>query len=121
MPHYLGEPRRPPGEVVAMQVLVVNQAEVAQLLPMDGCIEVMAEALKTLARGKAILPLRPVMWLPERVGALGMMPSYLGDVRAMGVKVVSVFPGNHGTEYDSHQGVVLLGATEHGRLLAIMD
>jgi ornithine cyclodeaminase len=88
---------------------------------MSECIDVMAQALTTLAQGEAILPLRPIMWLPERVGALGLMPGYLGDIQAMGVKVVSVFPGNHGTEYDSHQGTVLLFETEHGRLLAMMD
>ncbi len=104
-----------------MQILIVNQNEVRQLLPMSECMDVMAKALRTLARGEAILPLRPVMWLPEKVGALGMMPSYLGDIRAMGLKVVSVFPGNHGTEYDSHQGAVLLFETEHGRLLAVID
>jgi ornithine cyclodeaminase len=89
---------------------------------MGECIEVMARALATLAQGEAIAPLRPVLWLPERVGALGMMPGFVGgDMKAMGVKVVSVFPGNHGTEYDSHQGTVLLFETEHGRLLAMMD
>lgn len=104
-----------------MQVLIINQTEVHQLLPMGECMDAMADALRTLARGDAILPLRPIMWLPEKVGALGMMPSYLGDIRAMGLKVVSVFPGNHGTEYDSHQGAVLLFETEHGRLVAIID
>ncbi|MEK7278060.1 MAG: ornithine cyclodeaminase family protein, partial [Chloroflexota bacterium] len=104
-----------------MKVLLINQSEVLQLLPMNECMDVMSGALKTLARGNAILPLRPVLWLPEKVGALGMMPSYLGDIKAMGLKVVSVFPGNHGTEYDSHQGAVLLFETEHGRLLAIVD
>jgi ornithine cyclodeaminase/alanine dehydrogenase-like protein (mu-crystallin family) len=104
-----------------MKVHLINQAEVLQLLPMNEAIEVIAEALKTLARGHAILPLRPVLWLPEKVGALGMMPSYLGDLKAMGLKVVSVFPGNHGTQYDSHQGAVMLFETEHGRLLAIVD
>ena len=104
-----------------MKVLIINQAQVRQLLPMDECIEVMEEALKTLARGDAILPLRPILWLPEKVGALGMMPSYLGDIQAMGLKVIAVFPGNHGTQYDSHQGAVLLFETKYGQLLAIMD
>jgi len=104
-----------------MEVLIINQKEVADLLPMNDCIKVMSEALAALARGEGILPLRPVMWLPEKVGALGMMPAYLGNIDAMGVKVVSVFPGNHGTEYDSHQGTVMLYETKHGRLLALMD
>lgn len=105
----------------SMKVLILNQSQVRQLLPMNECMDVMAEALKTLARGEAILPLRPVLWLPEKVGALGMMPAYLGDIQAMGLKVVSVFPGNHGTEYDSHIGAVMLFETKHGQLLAIMD
>lgn len=104
-----------------MQILIVNQSEVRQLLPMAECIEVMAEALKSLARGQAILPLRPVMWLPERVGALGMMPAYMQDLQIMGLKIVSVFPGNHGTEYDSHMGAVMIFETRHGQPLALMD
>lgn len=105
-----------------MQVLIINQTEVRQLLPMGECMDVMAEALRTLARGDAILPLRPTMWLPDNASALGMMPSYLGaDIKAIGLKVITVFPANDGTEYDSHQGAVMLFETEHGRLLAIMD
>ena len=30
-------------------------------------------------------------------------------------------PGNHGTPYDSHQGVVMLFGVEHGEPLAILD
>lgn len=104
-----------------MQVLIVNQAEVAELLPMDACMEVMAEVLRATARGEVILPLRPIMWLPERRGALAMMPSYLADPPAIGLKVITVFPGNEGTPYDAHQGAVLLFEPEHGSLQAIMD
>src|ERR1041385_5441817 len=104
-----------------MQILVVNQSEVPQLLPMKECIEVMAEALKRLSAGDVILPLRPVMWLPEKVGALGMMPGALLSQTIMGLKVVSVFPGNHGTEYDSHMGAVMLFETKHGAPLALVD
>jgi ornithine cyclodeaminase len=88
---------------------------------MAECIELMGEALKSMARGQVILPLRPVMWLPEKVGALGMMPGYLGDLEIMGLKIVSVFPGNHGTEYDSHMGAVMIFEAKHGQPLAIMD
>src|SRR3989304_1488313 len=56
-----------------MGVLIINQFEVPQLLPMDECIGVMEQALATLARGDAILPLRPTLWLPEH-GSLCLMP-----------------------------------------------
>ena len=51
-----------------METLIINQSEVSALLPMSECIEVMAAALRSLARGNDILPLRTVMWLPEKKG-----------------------------------------------------
>ncbi len=104
-----------------MSVRIVTQAEVVRLLPMSECVEVMSEALITLARGDAVLPLRTMVRLPDRPGLLGLMPAYLDSPRVMGLKVVTVMPGNHGTEYDSHQGAVLIFEVEHGCLLAIVD
>ena len=104
-----------------MQVLIVNHREVQQWLPMSECMDVMAETLKTLSRGDAVNPLRHAMWLPDKSGLIGMMPAYLGDTEVMGLKAISVFPGNHTTDYDSHQGTVMLFETVNGRLLAMMD
>ena len=105
-----------------MKVLILSHHDVRQLLPMKECIAVVAAAFKTLAAGDAVQPLRWPLWLPDRSGLLGMMPGYLGgDVNMMGIKTVSVMPGNHGTEYDSHQGTVMLFEKEHGILKAIVD
>jgi ornithine cyclodeaminase len=104
-----------------MQVLIVNHQEVQQWLPMGECMDVMAETLKMLSRGNAVNPLRHAMWLPDKSGLIGMMPAYLGDTEVMGLKAISVFPGNHTTDYDSHQGTVMLFETVNGRLLALMD
>ena len=104
-----------------MEVLVLNQREVFRLLPMEACMDTVSEALAALARGEALMPLRTLVWLPDRSGALVAMPSALPSERALGIKVITVFPGNLGTELDSHQGAVLLFEGEHGRLLAIMD
>ncbi|NIU05510.1 MAG: ornithine cyclodeaminase family protein, partial [Gammaproteobacteria bacterium] len=89
-----------------MDVLVVGSRQVAELLPIPECIEVMDSALRALARDEAVLPLRTITWLPDRRGALGLMPGALTSPAALGVKVVSVFPGNVRTEYESHQGGV---------------
>lgn len=102
-------------------MLIITDRQVEQLLPMDECIPAMAEALRTLARGGAVLPLRQIMWLPDRSGALGAMPSYLESPAALGIKVITVFQKNLGTKYDSHQGAVLLFEAEHGVLQAIID
>ena len=104
-----------------MQALIVNHQEVRQWLPMGECMDVMAETLKMLSRGNAVNPLRQAMWLPDKAGLIGMMPAYLGDTEVMGLKAISVFPGNHTTDFDSHQGTVMLFETKNGRLLAMMD
>ncbi len=104
-----------------IKVLIVTQAEVPKLLPMKECMEVQARALETLARGEATLPLRSILWLPEKVGALGLMPAFLAPQRAVGVKAITFFPRNEGTELDSHQGAVLLFSADRGQLLAVMD
>ena len=105
-----------------MDTLIVGADEVRTLLPMDECISAMREALIALAKGEVILPQRQALRQPDKKGILGMMPSYLGGSHpALGIKVVTVFPGNHGTRFDSHQGAIQLFETEHGQLQAIID
>ncbi|MEM7032305.1 MAG: ornithine cyclodeaminase family protein [Chloroflexota bacterium] len=105
-----------------MQVLTLSHRDVRQLLPMEACIRVLEDTFKALGKGDAVQPLRWPMWLPDRSGLLGMMPGYLGgEVEMLGIKTVSVMPGNHGTAYDSHQGTVMLFEKQHGILQAIVD
>jgi ornithine cyclodeaminase len=104
-----------------MNVLVLSHADVVRLLTMESCIEVMAQALRTTSQGDAVQPLRSVVWMPDRTGMVGLMPGFLGTPASLGLKVVSIFPGNHGTGFDSHQGVVMLFDIKHGSPLAIMD
>jgi ornithine cyclodeaminase len=104
-----------------VSVRILTDRDVRALLPMDECIGAMAEAFRTLGRGDAVQPLRSLLRIPDRSGLLGLMPAYLGTPASIGLKVVSVMPGNHGTPYESHQGAVLLFETTHGCLLAVMD
>ena len=104
-----------------IEVLIVNQSEVPRLLPMKECVDVMARAFAALARGEAEMPLRQILWLNEKTGALGLMPAHLIAQAAIGLKAVTFFPRNEGTDLDSHQGAVLLFEAGRGRLLAVID
>lgn len=75
----------------------------------------------SLARGQVQLPLRQVMHLPEPGHVFALMPAFSGALNAVGAKLITVFPGNHGPGVDSHQGAVLLFDGERGTLRAIMD
>ena len=125
-------------------MLILSQADVDRLLPIGACIDVMAAALAALARGDAVLPLRTVILIPQSTDAFAVMPGFLGSRRTstldphpltlnprpstlapqpsiIGAKIITVWPGNHGTDFDSHQGAVLLFDPENGSLSALLD
>ena len=105
-----------------MKLLILNHIEVEQLLPMQDCIDVMADALSALARGQVHLPLRMVVRPPEAAGVMALMPAYIaGGSPSLGVKVINVFNGNPAIGKDSHQGVVMLFNAGTGEPLAIMN
>ena len=108
---------------MSMDTLLLSDRDVAKFLPMSECIDVMADALTSVGEGTSILPLRTVIRLPDSVNAFASMPAVMGTGQSasIGAKLITVFPGNDATPYDSHIGVVLLFDAHHGALLAIAD
>lgn len=104
-----------------MEFLVLSGTDVRVLLPVPRCIDLMADALLALARHQATVPLRTLLRLPDRSGLLGLMPAHYAPAGVMGLKAVSVMPGNHGSPWDAHQGGVLVFETTHGCPLALVD
>lgn len=104
-----------------MKLLILNKRDVEALLPMPKCIDLMADALASLARGEVVLPLRPVLRIPDSPNYFAVMPAYSAALKAIGAKLISGYPGNHGTALDSHQGAVVLFDGENGSPLALMD
>lgn len=103
--------------------LLISDKEIRALLPMQECIDVMREALESVARGTSNLPLRTVLRLNGTNNAFATMPAVhgQGENAAIGAKIITVFPGNDATPFDSHIGVVLLFDSTNGSLLAILD
>ncbi len=60
-----------------MKLLVLNQSEIEQLLPMRDCITVMTDALIALAKGQVDLPLRMVVRPPGAAGVMALMPAHI--------------------------------------------
>jgi ornithine cyclodeaminase len=104
------------------ELLVLSHDEVRRLLPMDQCIELMANALADFARGYVWQPLRSVMRPPEQPSLLGLMPAHRSEPRrAYALKSVCVFPENPARGLDAHQGGVLLFDGETGELRALLE
>jgi len=101
------------------ETLLLSDKDVRALLPMRECIGVMEGALRSLHDGSSVLPLRTVIRISGSPNAFATMPALVG--KESGAKIITVFPGNDATPFDSHIGVVLLFDAEHGQLLAIAD
>jgi ornithine cyclodeaminase/alanine dehydrogenase-like protein (mu-crystallin family) len=105
-----------------MTLLVLSQQEVEELLDMEGCIEAMAEALASLARGDVHVPMRIVVRPAGEDTFLGLMPAHRGGgVPLYSLKTVCVFPDNPERGLDAHQGTVTLFDGETGETRAIMN
>jgi ornithine cyclodeaminase/alanine dehydrogenase-like protein (mu-crystallin family) len=105
-----------------VELLVLGHDEVASLLPMDACIEVMRSTLTDLARGGGHQPLRSVVMVPGLPGFLGLMPGYAGGEHpALGMKFLGIFPGNPKQGKDAHQGVVILLDPGTGEPQAVLN
>ena len=102
-------------------ILVLSGDDVRDLLPMADCIEAVEDALRVLGRGHAVQPLRSLLRLGDDKGILGVMPAELDTPSVSGIKVITVFAGNHARGLDSHQGVVVLFGAEDGRPVALLD
>src|SRR5215218_10033309 len=105
-----------------MKILVLDNRQIRELLPMTDCIELMSDALAARARGEVVQPLRTIIRPPEARGLLGLMPAYRsGEGGAFGLKSICVFPENPSHGKDAHQGAVMLFSRETGELLALMN
>ena len=104
-----------------MKVLIADQKLVTEVYPMEEAIPTMRAGADDARRGRRRHAAAQLPRDPRGDAVMGLMPSYMGGFEAVGVKVVAAFPANFGTEFDTHQGVVLFFDTERGLLRAIVD
>jgi ornithine cyclodeaminase len=102
-------------------MLVINARQVRELLPMKEAIEADKKAFLLHSAGQTEVPVRQWFEIPGR-GSVLFMPAYVkGEVGSVGVKIVSVFPGNLAKGITSVPAQVLLVDCETGVVKALMD
>ena len=88
-----------------------------RLLDIDSLLDALGQALVVFSSGITSVPPRSAARVPDR-GMLGVMAGYVPGI-ALEVKLVSVFPANHGLP--SHQGLIAIFDEDNGAPLALMD
>ena len=100
-------------------VIYLDEEAVRARLRWDDLIDTMERALADFSSGAVIQPVRSILTIEERRRYLGIMPAVVGDV--MGVKFVTFYPVNAGTERHTHNATIVLYETATGLPLAVMD
>jgi ornithine cyclodeaminase len=99
---------------------VITQAEVPGLLSVASCIKVMEQTFRALADSQVEQPLRTGLPVREH-GLFLAMPAALHGTGAFGLKAIAVLPEYEGTEWESHQGVVVLFGPGPQALVAVIE
>ena len=94
----------------------LDETKVRGLLRIEELIAAMRQVLAEFSAGKWKQPLRGV--LGQHGGFFGVMPA---SGSAMGIKMVTFYPNNAGTELPTHMAVIALFDPKTGEPLALMD
>src|SRR3954467_9705053 len=94
----------------------LDEEKVRRLLDLDALIGAMRQVLGEFSEGKWQQPLRGV--LSQESGFFGVMPA---SGSSMGIKMVTYYPENAGSDLPTHMAVIALFDPKTGEPLALMD
>lgn len=99
---------------------VISGRDIAALVDAAALMAPIRDAMRSVSRGGAELPLRSMVKLPG-ANRMGVMAGWLADPPGHGVKVLSLFPDNPRHGRSSHAGLYLLFDPETGLASACLD
>lgn len=102
-------------------MLVLSEKQVQSLIDIADLISTLETAHIQYSTGKAVMPVRLVVPLPQIQGRITSMPGFLDEDKALGMKVVTYFQENPGRNLPAILGTILLFSAETGKLIAVMD
>lgn len=104
-------------------MIILNADDVRKALPMNEAIEATKKAYASLSDGKAVVPLRTHLAIPNSDAVSLFMPAYVNskDNQALAIKAVSLFPDNPSRGLTFIQATVLVFAPDTGQVLALLE
>lgn len=104
-------------------MFILTAEDVRKSLPMKEAIEAMKSAYAAFSDGKAVVPLRTRLPIPDSEALSLFMPAYAhsNNSEALAIKVVSLFPTNPARGLAYIQAAVLVFDPETGRAVALLE
>ena len=102
-------------------MLVLSEKQVQSLIDIDELIAALEQAHIQYSTGKAVMPVRLVVPLPQIQGRITSMPGYLNEDKALGMKVVTYFQDNPKQNLPAILATIMLFSSDTGKMIAAMD
>ena len=100
-------------------MLLLNREDIKKVFSMKDAIEADKECYRAFSEGRFDVPQRAVISGSE--GNFLFMPAYSEEMKAAGLKIVNIMPGNPARGLPASIGQVLLIDGETGEVRALMD
>ena len=99
----------------------LSRSDLRRAVPMHDAVELMKVAFRELSAGRALSPVRAVVPVGETSGLMLSMPGYVASESAAGIKIVSYFGQNAGSNLPVIHALVYMIDADTGRPLGIME
>jgi alanine dehydrogenase len=105
-----------------MKTRLLSRQDIEGFFTMRMCMEAVEKAFADLATGKAALPQRTPIAVPDRHGVALFMPAHIQSLGALGAKVVTVYKDNVANHHlPTVLGTIILLDEATGFPIALMD
>lgn len=102
-------------------ILVLKESDISSIITMSDIISADKEALSIYSNQQSNIPLRTNIDVPEFNGQCLFMNGYAAPAKALGVKIVSVYPDNINKNLTSVPATMVLVNAETGIVNALID
>ena len=102
-------------------ILVLKESDISSIITMSDIISADKEALSIYSSHQSNIPLRTNINIPEYNGQCLFMNGYASPAKALGVKIVSVYPNNINKNITSVPATMVLVNAETGFVNALID
>jgi alanine dehydrogenase len=104
-----------------VKLRVLSAADIERALDEDELVDRLAESFAQLSAGRASMPNRIAVEVPERRGAVLLMGAHVEDRASLTTKLVSLFPDNPPGGPPTHQAAIVVFDAATGTPTALMD
>jgi ornithine cyclodeaminase/alanine dehydrogenase-like protein (mu-crystallin family) len=99
----------------------LSRSDLSRAVPMHDAVELMKVAFRELSAGRASSPVRTVVEVGSESSLMLSMPAFVASERAAGIKIVSFFAANAGTDIPVINALVYMIDADTGTPLGIME